>query len=172
MADIDKFTVVYAASLSGNKAKVEPFDPYAGNPGAVETGHSLLAVTMTDSDEDEELTLLRSGYMRGLGASHITGWEPADGTLLWATSNGEVTATRPTTGLQVCVGRYLGSGVVDVFVHLVPSIGDLSFVGRAIPGEHYVFVWSATDGAYVPRQLTSEDIIDFDFSHHFMLMGD
>lgn len=172
MADIDKFTVVYVASLASGLAKVEPFDPYAGNPGAVDSGHSLLAVTMTASNEDEGVALLRSGYMRGLVSGDITGWEPDDGALLWATSGGEVTTTRPTTGLQVCVGRYLGSGVADVNVHMVPSIGDLSFVGRGIPGEHYVFVWSATSGAYVPRQLTSEDIIDFDFSHHFMLMGD
>ena len=171
MADFPKFTVVYSVGASSGLGQVAKFNPYAGSAGSVVAAHSILGVSMTDAESAENLTVLRAGYMRGLGADDITGWEPSDGALLWCDTNGTVTATRPTTGLQVCIGTYLGGGV-DVNVHVLPSIGDLSYVSRVSPAQSYVFVWDELEGAYVPRQLTSEDIIDWDFTRSFMFLGD
>jgi len=167
MPDFPKFTVVYASEDHLGRTKVEKFDPWAGSPAGGEQGHALVGVTATDADASQQLTIIRSGYVRGLSAGDITGWEPADGTLLWASAAGKVSAVRPTTGLQVCVGTYIGNNVADVHVNMLPSIGELSYVSRVLPEEFYVFIWSSVDGAYVPRQLDhGQDLLGLEDDDH------
>jgi hypothetical protein len=172
MADFSKFTVVYTVGSTNGRSKFQKLDPYSGSVASIIRGHSILGVTMTECDEDDPEPIMRSGYMRDLTQHNITGWPPAEGALLWCDADASVTTIRPTTGLQVFVGTYIGSGVADVHVYAIPSIGDLSFVSRVAPAESYVLIWSEMAGAYVPRQITSDDFVDFDFSKAFMFLGD
>ena len=171
MADITKFTVVYASVGSGGKAKVESLDPWSGSVAAVVAGHAMVGVTQTDANEDEPVIVLRSGYLRGVTTSHLTGWEPSVGAPLWCGASGKPTTTRPETGLQVYVGTYLGSGVVDVHVQMIQSIGELSYVKRTFPSESFVLIWSAIDGAYAPRQMVYADLADTWLAQEFLFMG-
>lgn len=152
MAAIPKFTVVYTTGATSGRAAVASYSP-GNSPPDVATAHSILGVTMTASDEDEPIAVLRHGYVRGIVAGDITGGLPSAGTLLWCGSQGKPTTTRPTTGVQVLVGTYMGGGVVDVNVTVLPGVGEMSFVKRETPAEYDVLIWSPTDSAFVPRQL-------------------
>ena len=153
MADINKGTVVYTIRGRNGRAAVTPLDPDIGGAGTVTTGHALIGVTQSDSDLDDPVSILRSGYLRGLTSAHVIEWPVTEGASLWCGADGKLTTTRPERGLQVFVGTWIGDGVLDVRIRMQPSIGDLSYVKREEPVLYDVFIYDPSEGCYVPRQI-------------------
>jgi hypothetical protein len=154
MADLAKFTVVYTVDADTGRAKVQAYDPSGETAPALADGHSIQGVAMTDSNADDPVAVMRRGYMRNLNSTHLTGWEPSVGDLLWCGASGKPTTTRPTDdAAQVFVGTYIGNGVVDVDVKLLPSLQELTFVKRETPALYDVLIYDTGTSLWVPRQI-------------------
>jgi len=153
MSDIEKFSVVRTVAIQGSLSRVQVVDPADEATPALTFAHGTLGVTMTASSDTDLVTVLRDGYMRSVGSGDITGWEPSIGSALWCGTAGKVTTTRPTVGALILIGTYIGAGVVDVHVKVLPAIGELSFVKRDVPALYDVLIWNDTDGLFEPRQL-------------------
>jgi len=128
---------------------VLPFKPAVQSASGLVEGWRVLGVAMTNASGNEPVVVMSRGILRGLGINHITGWEPAVGASLWCGTNGKMTTTRPTTGVQVFVGTYLGGGNLEVYIQVLPSLSELSFVTRATPVSDDVLIWSGTQWVHV-----------------------
>ena len=164
MADIPRFRVVTTYGATSGRANVKLYEPGLEGPSGLVAGHSILGLTATASDVDEEVTIVRSAYVRGLGAADITGWEPSVGALLWCGDNGQPTTTKPE-GARVIVGTYMGGGACDVNVEIIPTLGELSFVAADTPEDLDILVWDETESAWKLRSIYSH------LTTAFMFMG-
>lgn len=181
---LDKFVVVKVASLGSNKSGVVPFEPTDDSAPEVLAAHQVLGVTMSSTSTfGDQVAVMRRGYFRGLVAGDFhASTLPTAGDRLWCEGAGRVTHVRPAgSGAQVFVGTFLGSGIADVNVTVLPSIGELSFVKRETPAEFDVLIWDPGEGAFVPRRLDHSadlDGLDQDDHHEYgprrwsWMMGD
>lgn len=187
MADIAKFTLVQVSGLDGAHSSVVPWAPGGHETPGLATAHKIRGVTMTDSNYEEPVQVMKRGYLRGVAAQNGETW--AAGEVLWAKSDGSITKTRPTNCPLVAVGVVIGgtspSLVVDVDVRVIPSLGELSGVSVETPAASDVFVYDTGPGKWVPRQLvhgsdlagltTGDDHpqyqLEADLIHPFLFMG-
>jgi hypothetical protein len=155
---INKFTVVATTALDDNKASVEEWAPSAYEHPTNATSPKILGVTMTDSEYQEPVAVMRRGYMRAVEEAGGESWSVGD--LLWAKSDATVTNVRPDGPLpQVFIGTIIGDDdggppfVVDVNVTVLPNIGELSGVKRETPVDLDVFIYNEAGDYWEPRRL-------------------
>jgi len=172
MAIIARFTLVQISGADSGHAAVVPWTPAAYEQPGLSTAHKLLGVTMTASEYQEPIAVMRRGVLRSVARQNGETW--AAGDVLWAKADGSITKTRPTAPLPlVIVGTVFETvGVVhtvDVDVRVLPSLGELSGVSVETPADLDVFIYKASTHLWEPR------VLDYGnrstFIHPFLLMG-
>lgn len=169
---IARFTLVQIDGSHDSHASVIPWAPAAYEQPGLATAHKLLGVTMTASEYQEPLAVMRRGTMRTVPDGAET-W--AVGETLWANSSGAATHSRPAAPLPLVVlGTVFadegdGNWTVDVDVRVLPSLGELSGVSVETPADLDVFIYKASTHVWEPR------VLDYGnrstFMHPFLLMG-
>jgi len=153
---IARFTVVKLVASQDGRPSVRPWSPAAYEEPALTTGHLVLGVSTTAAETFEEVTVMRSGYLRDVARQNGETW--AVGDILYGKADGSITKSRPAGPLpQVIVGVVFETiGVlhtVDVDVRVLPSIMELSGVAREAPVNLDALLYNGTSHAYVPRQI-------------------
>lgn len=153
---MNRFTLVQIVAAQDGLATVKAWSPAAYEEPTLTTGPLVAGVAMTDSVTGDPLEVMKTGYLRDVARQNGETW--AVGDILYAKSNGSITATRPDGPLpQVIVGTvYETIGVlhtIAVDVRVVPSIMELSGVTRETPVNLDVLIYNGTTHAYVPRQI-------------------
>lgn len=167
MSYIDRFRLVFVDGLDGGRPAFTVYDPGQDMDGTIAFGHRLVGMTMSEGDGSEPMAVMRGGWFRDLATGDITGWEPDANDLLWAGDGGKPTTTRPTTGPQILVGTYLGSGIASVQLTVFPGPSDLSWVDRDALEDLDVLIWDAASGQWQPRQLVhGTDLAGLDADDH------
>lgn len=159
------------AGAQDNKPEVEAWNPSSYEQPSLLSPYKILGVSMTASEFQEPVAVMRHGYLRGVtdGGSWVVG------DLLWAEAGGTVSRTRPAGPLpQVFVGTVFqseGGGLftVDVDVRVIPSLGELSGVSRETPVDLDVFIFKNSTKVWEPR------VLDYgsrsSLMHPFLFMG-
>jgi hypothetical protein len=155
--------LVIANGVSSGLPIASPWLPAASELPALAYTHGLLGITMTDAAGGERVAVMRRGILRGVVEQNSEAW--AVGDLLWGSSDGSLTKTRPTAPLpQVYVGKVFadeGAGgpfTVAVDVRVIPSLYELSGVKiEALADKDLPFYDAATSTA-IPRQATEADL--------------
>lgn len=167
MADIAKFTLVQVSGQDGDHSSVVPWQPGGHETPGLSTAHKIRGVTMTDSDYQEPVQVMKRGYLRDVAAQNSETWSAGD--VLWAKADGSITKTRPTDCPLVMVGVVIGGTspalVVDVDVRVVPSLGELSGVSVETPADLDVFIFDSTNGVWEPRRLSGDDVTNTASAH-------
>jgi hypothetical protein len=155
---IARFTLVQIDSSSAGKPMVIAWNPATYEQPGLSTAHKLLGVTMTEADTTELVAVMKSGYLRAVTEQNSESW--AVGDILWAKNNGSITKTRPAAPLPlVFIGTIFadeGTGgpfTVDVNVHVIPSLGELSGVSVETPADLDVLIYKASTNVWEPRQI-------------------
>lgn len=187
MATLVRFRLVQIAAAADGHPTVTPWSPTAYEQPGLSTAHKLLGVTMTDSEFEEPVAVMRRGIMRDVARQNGETW--AVGDVLWAKSDGTITKTRPSAPLPlVLVGTVFETvGVahtVDVDVRALPSLGELSGVSVETPADKDVFIYQGAANYWEPRQLDhgadlaglgdddhTQYVLERDFRHVFLFMG-
>jgi len=157
MATIPRFTLVQIDAAQDGHAAVVPWNPGAYEQPGLSTTHKLLGVTMTTSEYQEPLAVMRRGVLRDVARQNAETW--AVGDILWAKDDGSITKTRPAAPLPlVVIGTVFETistlHTVDVDVRVLPSLGELSGVLVETPADLDVFIHKASTNLWEPRRLT------------------
>lgn len=162
---IARFTVVEIVDTLNGKPTVKAWAPAASEQPGLSTAHKILGVTMTASNYQEQVAVMKRGYLRAVTEQNGESW--AVGDILWAKNNGSITKTRPAAPLPfILVGTVFadeGSGgpfTVDIDVRVLPSLGELSGVKVEAPVNKDVFIYNDATDVWEPRQLVMADISD------------
>jgi hypothetical protein len=169
---IPRCTLVQIAGADSGHASVVPWAPAAYEQPGLATAHKVLGVTMTASDYQQPLAVMRRGTLRDVARQNGETW--AVGDILWALSDGSITKTRPAAPLPlVVIGTvFETAGVVhtvDVDVRILPSLGELSGVSVETPADLDVFIYKASTHVWEPRPLDYGNRSTL--LHPFLLMG-
>ena len=153
---IARFTLVQISGVDSGHAAVIPWGPAAYEQPGLSTAHKLLGVTMTASEYEEPLAVMRRGVLRDVARQNAETW--AVGDVLWAKNDGSITKTRPAAPLPLVVVGTVFETVdvlhtVDVDVRVLPSLGELSGVSVETPANLDVFIYKASTHVWEPRQL-------------------
>jgi hypothetical protein len=184
---IARFTLVQIEGADSDHPGVVPWSPGAYEQPGLDTAHQLLGVTVTDSEYQEPIAVMRRGVLRDVARQNGETW--AVGDVLWAMNDGSITKTRPAAPLPlVVIGAVFETvGVVhtvDVDVRVLPSLGELSGVSVETPADKDVFIFKSATNVWEPRQidhgadlagLADDDHTQYqlekDFIHPFLFMG-
>jgi len=158
MADLAKFTLVELVSVDADKPTVQAWSPSAYEEPALVKGHVVLGVTMSDSNYEEPVAVMKRGYLRDVAEQNSETW--AIGEILYAKSDGSISNTRQAGPLpQALVGTVFDGPdggdlfAIDVDVRILPAIGELSGVKRETPVALDVLIYEGTSHYWEPRQL-------------------
>lgn len=161
MASINRFTLVQIYGSLNDKPSVLGWAPAGYEEPALVSGHIILGVTVTESDYEQPIAVMKRGYLRGVDEG-AESW--AVGDILYGKNDGTVTKVRPDAPLpQVLVGTVFadeGAGLftVDVDVRVLPNIGELTGVKRETPADLDVLIFDGAAHYYEPRRLTASDV--------------
>ena len=101
MAAINKFTLVQIIGNASGKPTVQAWSPSAYEQPGLSSAHKVLGVTMTDSEYEQPIAVMKRGYLRDVNEQNGETW--AVGDILWAKSDGSITNVRPTAPLPLVV---------------------------------------------------------------------
>jgi hypothetical protein len=190
VATIARFTLVQVEGADSGHPAVVPWAPSGYEQPGLATAHAILGVTMTASEFEEPVAVMRRGILRDVAEQNGETW--ASGDILWAKSDGTITKTRPAAPLPLVVVGTVFAGpdggdlfTVDVDVRVLPSLGELSGVKVETPADKDVFIYASGSNVWEPRQLDhGADIAGLtdnddhpqyqqrtDFAHPFLFMG-
>ena len=155
---IARFTLVEHFNNLNDKPSVKPWNPSTPEAPGLGTAHKIVGVTMTSSDYEEPLAVMKRGYLRDVAEQNGETW--AVGDVLWATSGGSISKTRPTAPVPfVLVGTVFDGPdggdlfAIDVDVRVLPSIMELSNVSVETPANLDVMIYNLASTYYEPRRL-------------------
>ena len=156
MATINKFTLVQVIASSGGLATVQAWVPSAFENPTLSSPPKILGVTMTDSNVDQQVAVMKHGYLRDVSMQNSETW--AVGDALWGKSDGSITKTRPVAPLPgVFVGIVFDVTaslcIIDVEVRIIPAVTELSGVLIDATADKDVLIYNATNHYYETRQL-------------------
>lgn len=156
MSTIARFTLVQIDGVEASHAAVIPWTPSAYEQPGLLTGHKIHGVTMTASEYQEQVAVMRRGVMRDVTAQNGETW--AAGDILWGKSDGTITKSRPAAPLpQVLIGTVFevvdAACAVDIDVRVLPSLGELSGVSVETPADKDVFIFKEDTHVWEPRQI-------------------
>lgn len=189
MSTIARFTLVQIDGADSGHPAVVPWAPSGYEQPGLSTAHTVLGVTMTDSEYEEPVAVVRRGILRDVAEQNGETWAPGD--VLWSKNNGTITKTRPAAPLPLVLVGTVFAGpdggdlfTVDVDVRVLPSLGELSGVSVETPADKDVFIYKAATNLWEPRQLdhgtdlaglADDDHPQYqqrtDFAHPFLFMG-
>jgi hypothetical protein len=163
MSTIARFTLVEIIGAESSHASVQPWDPAAYEQPGLDTAHRILGVTMTASESQEPVAVMRRGVLRDVARQNGETW--AVGDVLWAKSDGSITKTRPAAPLPfVLVGTVFETintlHTVDVDVRVLPSLGELSGVSVETPADLDVLIYKVATHVWEPRRLVHNTDLD------------
>jgi hypothetical protein len=155
---IGRFRLVQIYSNLNDKPSVTTWNPSAPEAPGLNSAHKILGVTMTSSEYEEPVAVMKRGYLRDVLEQNSETW--AVGDVLWAKDGGSITKTRPTAPDPfILVGTVFdgpdGSDkfAIDVDVRVLPSIMELSNVKVETPVDLDVMIYNASNTYYEPRRL-------------------
>ena len=155
---IDRFILVEILGATDGKPKVVPWTPMTPEAPGLDATHKLLGVSMTSSELDEPLAVMKRGYLREVLEQNSEVW--AIGDVLWAKDGGSITKTRPAAPEPFVLVGTVFSGpdgsdefIIDVDVRVLPSIMELSNVKVETPADLDVMIYNLANTYYEPRRL-------------------
>lgn len=170
---IPKFTLVEIVSGYGGKPTIQAWAPADWEQPGLASAHRIQGVTMTDSEYNEPVAVMREGYIRSCSAQNSETW--AVGEILWGRSDGSISHTQPGAPTPLVVVGVVfadeGGGLftIDVDVRVLPSFGELSGLSVETPEDLDLVFYNATTHVWEPRPL------DYGarstMLHPFLLMG-
>jgi hypothetical protein len=156
MATISKLTLVEVVAASSGLPTIQKWSTTTYEQPGLGASRKILGVTATDCTDGQDIAAIMKGYLRSCPMQGGETWVVGD--VLWATTAGAATKTRPTAPFPlVCLGVVFavsGSNAdVAVNVNVIPSVAELSNVLVDAPADKDILIYNATNHYYETRQI-------------------